>query len=88
MQQMQYNQGQIQQACKAGVQLLTDKDMKVPAQMAVSGELTVLVQVLTALAQGELVAMNAPKEPQTNKSGEQEPPTPPDLTGLQGGKKD
>ena len=86
--QLQYSQTQIQQACKAGVGLLTDKDLRVPAPMAVSGEMTVLVQILTALAQGELVAMNAPPVPQTNKSGEQEPPAPPDLTPVEGGKKD
>lgn len=82
--QLQYSQGQIQQACKAGVGLLTDRELKVPAPMAISGELTVLVQVLTALAQGELVAMNAPPVPQTNKSGEPEqPPAPPDLSVVE-----
>lgn len=86
--QLQYTQGQIQQACKSGVQLLTDKDMKVPAQMAVSGELTVLVQILTSLAQGELVAMNAPPQPQTNRSGEQQEPPKPDLSVVEDGKKD
>lgn len=89
--QMQFTQERIRNACKSGAELLTDKDLRVPAPMAVSGDLTLLVQMMTSIVAGELVVMNAPQEqgapPPEGEPKPEEPPKP-ELTPVEGGKKE
>ena len=84
--QMQFSQERIRAACKSGVEILTHKELVCPglAPMAVGGDLTVLVQMLTAISIGELQVANVPPpEPE----GEQKE-DPPKLEGIEGGKKE
>jgi hypothetical protein len=64
---------QIQAAAAAGVELLSDKDLKVPLGVAMGGHLSVLQGLLAALMKGELILVNPPSA--ENK-----------LEGIDGGK--
>lgn len=63
MSQMSASPQQIQAAAAAGVELLSDKDMKVPLGVAIGGQLAVLSGMLNAIAAGELV-LQAPPAPE------------------------
>ena len=53
---------QIAAAAAAGVELLSDKDLKVPLGIAIGGQLSVLHSMLNAVASGELVLVNPPEQ--------------------------
>jgi hypothetical protein len=76
---------QIAAAAAAGVELLSDRDLKVPLGVAMGGALGVLSNMLNALATGELVLVNAPP-PEQKPAGDGEP-DPPGLSRIEGGKK-
>ena len=57
------NPQQIQMAANAGIQLLnTPGAVNVPSQMAVSGAVRVLYQLLLAISNGEALVINAPPQ--------------------------
>jgi len=60
MPQMNITTQQVAAAAAAGLELLADKDLKVPVRIAMSGQLGMLQSMLTALAGGEIVLANAP----------------------------
>lgn len=63
-QQVQIGPQQIQAAAAAGSELLSDKDLKVP--LGVAGALSMLQNILAAVARGELVIVSA-KEAESPK---------------------
>lgn len=56
-QQVQIGPPQIQAAAAAGAELLSDKDLKVP--LGVASQLSVLQNILAAVARGELAIVGA-----------------------------
>lgn len=72
---------QTQQAAAAGVQLLqTPGAVSIPSPMAISGVVSTLNALLTAIASGQVVVVNAPTKKEDDgekKSG---------ITPIEGGK--
>lgn len=63
MSQMSASPQQIQAAAAAGVELLSDKDLRVPLGVSMGGQLGILSGMLNAIAQGELVLMKPEPAP-------------------------
>jgi len=62
-QRVDLNPQQVQMAAQAGVQLLnTPGAVNVPSQMAVSGAVRVLMQLLMAIANNEVMVVNVPPQ--------------------------
>lgn len=60
-------QDQVARAAQAGVKLLNDDErVNVPPSLALSGDLTVLVGVLSSLASGQAVLANPQDLPQVD----------------------
>ncbi len=83
MPMMNASSQQIAAAAAAGVQLLSLKDLNVPLGLAIGGQLSMLHSMLSAVAAGELVMVNAPT-PAKQPDGEGDPPG---LSRIEGGKK-
>lgn len=64
---------QIAAAAAAGVQLLSLKELNVPLGLAIGGQLSMLHSMLSAVASGELVMVNAPT-PAQQPDGDGDPP--------------
>lgn len=82
-------QAQMQQAATAGVQLLnTQGAVNVPSPMAISGVMGVLNSMLTAIANGEVVLMNAApmKVPEGDGDGDGDGKKKSDLKPVETGK--
>jgi hypothetical protein len=75
---------QIAAAAAAGVELLSDKDLKVPLGIAIGGQLSVLHSMLNAVASGELVLVNPPEQQQA--AGKEDGDGKPNLKEVAGGK--
>ena len=60
--QQQLTPQQIVVAAAAGTRLLQEKDLPVPMEIAKGGSLGVLEQILGAIANGQLVVMQAPEQ--------------------------
>ena len=80
-------QEQMKQAASAGVQLLnTQGAVNVPSPMAITGVMGVLNSMLTAIANGEVILLNVPKqkvETPPEGDGEKKPDLKPVETGKQ-----
>ena len=71
--QIEIQPEQVQKACVSAVKLLTDDTrVNVPPSMALSGDLTILMGILNALASGQAVLGNPqpPLEIPKSKGGE------------------
>ncbi len=87
-------QDQMKQAASAGVQLLqTPGAVNVPSTMAITGVIGVLNSMLTAIANGQVLLLNAPvKQPEGDGktppegNGEKKPDLKPDLKPVDTGK--
>lgn len=78
---------QIASAAAAGVELLSDKDLKVPLGIAIGGQLSLLHSILSAVKAGELILTNPPTPDQqaaadNKEDGDQKP----NLKEVAGGK--
>lgn len=72
------NQEQIQMAAQAGVTLLnTPGAVNVPSPMAVSGAVRVLMQLLMAIANNEVLVVNTPVKLADAPPAEEPPKEPP-----------
>lgn len=72
------NQQQIQMAANAGVTLLnTPGAVNVPSPMAVSGAVRVLMQLLMAISNGEVLVVNTPVKLADAPPAEEPPKDPP-----------
>lgn len=58
MQKVNVSPEQVRTAAAAGLTLLADQDLKVPVQVALTGQLGILQSMLSALANGEVVLAN------------------------------
>jgi hypothetical protein len=76
---------QIQAAATAGVELLSNKDLQVPLGIAIGGQLSVLLSLLSALASGELALVNPPT-PDQQAAGKEDGDQKPNLKEVAGGK--
>ena len=63
---MQLTDQQIQNAALAGLDLLSDGDLKVPLRLVRDGHLSVLQMLFSALGRGEIQVVNVPPEPEVN----------------------
>jgi len=70
---------QIQAAASAGVALLSSKDLLVPVNLALGGQLGTLQALLSSIANGDLIVVPMP---QSTKREE------PNLTPITGGKQE
>jgi len=87
-QQINLSQENIQQAAAAGLQLLqTPGAVNVPGPMAVSGIISVLNGLLSAIVNQQVIVLNPQQpvgEPPPGDDGEKQP----DLKKIEGGKKE
>ena len=60
MQQQSLSPEQIQQAARAGVQVLNDPATRVPASLAMSGDLIILDSILKSLMTSQVILTNPP----------------------------
>ena len=89
MPQMNATPQQIANAAAAGVELLSLKNLDVPLGLAIGGQLSMLHSMLSAVASGELVMVNAPPpEQKVPAGGGDGDPPPPGLARIEGGKKE
>ena len=61
--------GQVIDSVKAGVQLLSDPQVRVPADLAASGKIVMLYSLLQAISRKEILLVNAPLD-QPEEEGE------------------
>lgn len=86
MPQMNATPQQIANAAAAGVELLSLKTLDVPLGLAIGGQLSMLHSMLSAVASGELVMVNAPPPEQQKVPAGDGDGDPPGLSRIEGGK--
>ena len=77
---------QVAASAAAGVELLSLKDLNVPLGLAIGGQLSMLHSMLSAVASGELILVNAPPPGEQQPAGDGESSTP-GVSRIEGGKK-
>ena len=77
---------QIQTAAAAGVELLSDKDLKVPLGISIGGQLSLLHSILSAVKAGELILTNPPTPNQQAAENKEDGDQKPNLEAIAGGK--
>lgn len=63
---MKLTDEQIQKAAIAGLELLSDGDLKVPLRLVRDGHLGILQALFSALGRGEVQVVNVPPEQEMN----------------------
>ncbi len=77
---------QVQAAAAAGVDLLSDKELKVPLGIAIGGQLSVLHSILSAVKSGELILTNPSTPEQQAAASKEDGDQKPNLKEVAGGK--
>jgi len=62
MDKMNVNGEQVALACRAGLELLNDKDLKVSGSLAMSGALPILQGLLMGIVNGQVAVVNVTEE--------------------------
>ena len=78
---MQISPDQVTMAAAAGLQILNDRDLKVPIQVAKNGSVGILESILIALNTGQVVLADPSQLIPTPPDGDGEPAPAPDPKG-------